>query len=401
MKNLTCFVIAALALLPIAGFAQTLAPSQDTYYVPGNGANNGTAPTVVLGPTGASTVQLLPGQLPVVGAPSAVGLVQFDLTHLPAGLTAAQIQKATLTLFADTITSSGTINVDTVSASTPWGELTVTGNSGISAGNAVATAIPVTTVNTFISMDATAAVQGWIAAPGSNNGFMILANGSASIQFDTKENLNTSHPATLTLMLVNTGLTGATGATGAAGPVGATGAMGVGLTGATGPMGATGAAGPAGATGPTGTLSATFFEFNAFFNNNNDHGSDLFYSPQNSLGNNGADNPGFGNGSEVVVPISCTLSQLNVGALLTSAGNAAETATIAVHRGTGVLAPSATGINCTTQSIANIAGSTGSCSDTAHTINLTAGDTLTLRLHETANNNQAPTVFYAVQLRCQ
>src|ERR1700678_4114725 len=125
MKNLTRFAIAALALAPIAGFAQTLAPSQDVYYVPVIGSNFGTATTITVGSSGS------------------VGLVQFDLTQLPPGLTAAQIQKATLTLFLDHVNSGGTINVDTVSASTPWGELTVNGNSGISPGIAVATAIPV------------------------------------------------------------------------------------------------------------------------------------------------------------------------------------------------------------------------------------------------------------------
>ena len=137
IKNLTRFAFAALALAPIAGFAQTLAPSQDAYYVPGNGSNFGTATTIT------------------VGGSSSIGLVQFDLTQLPAGVTAAQIQKATLTLFLDHVNSAGTINIDTVSASTPWGELTVTGMSGISAGSAVATGVPVATADTFIAMDAT------------------------------------------------------------------------------------------------------------------------------------------------------------------------------------------------------------------------------------------------------
>jgi hypothetical protein len=83
MKNPIRFAIAALALAPIAGFAQTLAPSQDAYYVPGNGSNFGTATTVTVGSSGS------------------IGLVQFDLTQLPGGLTAGQIQKATLTLFLD------------------------------------------------------------------------------------------------------------------------------------------------------------------------------------------------------------------------------------------------------------------------------------------------------------
>jgi hypothetical protein len=77
MKNLMRFAIAALALTPVAGNAQTLAPSQDAYYVPNSGSNFGTATTVT------------------VGSSSSVGLVQFDLSQLPPGVTSAQIQKAT------------------------------------------------------------------------------------------------------------------------------------------------------------------------------------------------------------------------------------------------------------------------------------------------------------------
>jgi hypothetical protein len=242
MKNLTRFAIAALALAPLTGFAQTLAPSQDVYYVPGNGSNFGTATTITVGSLGS------------------IGLVQFDLTQLPAGLTAAQIQKATLTLFLDHVNSGGSINIDMVSASTPWGELTVTGNSGISPGNAVNTSVMTNTADTFIALDATSAVQGWITTPGSNNGFMIQANTGTSVQFDSKENTSTSHPATLTIVLVSNGPTGATGSSGAAGVTGPTGPSGSnGVTGATGPagstggVGATGSTGSNGATGPTGT----------------------------------------------------------------------------------------------------------------------------------------------------
>jgi len=262
MKNRTRFAIAMLGVAPSAGFAQTLPPSQDSYYVPSSGTNFGTAPTIIVGPTGGTSVQLLPGQLPGVTSTIGVGLVQFDLTHLPAGLAAGQVQKATLTLFVDTVTSGGTINIDTVSSSTPWGELTVNGNSGISPGNAVATSVPVATVDTFITMDATAAVQGWVTTPSSNNGFMILANGSTSVQFDSKENTSASHPATLTLVLVNSGATGPSGAAGVAGATGATGAASTvpgpsGATGPSGPSGPSGATGPAGAPGPPGVTGLT------------------------------------------------------------------------------------------------------------------------------------------------
>src|SRR3984885_8820204 len=208
MKNLTRLAIVALALAPIAGFAQTLAPSQDAYYVPGNGSNFGTATTITVGSSGS------------------IGLIQFDLTQLPAGLTAAQIQKATLTLFLDHVNSGGSIDIDTVSASTPWGELTVTGNSGISQGIAVNTSVMTNTADTFIALDATSAVQGWIKTPSSNNGFMIQANPGANVQFDSKENTTTSHPATLTIVLVSVGPSGATGSSGANGSNGATGVTG-------------------------------------------------------------------------------------------------------------------------------------------------------------------------------
>src|SRR5215469_4852828 len=235
MKSLFYFTVAALAIAPLAGFAQTLAPSQDAFYVPGSATNFGAATTITVGSSGS------------------VGLVQFDLTQLPAAVTAAQIQKATLTLFLDHVGVGGTFNIDTVSSSTPWTELGVNGLSGISPGVAVATAVPATTAFTYITVDATQAVVSWLSGT-ANNGFMLTGNSTTSVQFDSKENLNTSHPATLTIVLSTAGATGPTGPTGATGPTGsagangATGPTGAGTTGATGP---TGVAGPAGATGPT------------------------------------------------------------------------------------------------------------------------------------------------------
>ena len=233
MKSLIYFVAAALALAPIAGFAQTLLPSQDAYYVPGNATNFGAATTITVGSSGS------------------VGLVQFDLSQLPAGVTAAQIQKATLTLFLDHVGVGGTINIDTVSAATAWTEAGVNGTSGISPGVAVATAVPTTTALTFITVDATAAVQSWISGT-ANNGFMLIGNSSTSVQFDSKENLNTSHPAELTIVLA-----GSASTVGPTGPTGPTGASGAGTAGATGPTGPAGANGATGATGVAGSNGAT------------------------------------------------------------------------------------------------------------------------------------------------
>jgi hypothetical protein len=424
MKNLTRFAIAALALAPIAGFAQMLTPSQNGYYVPGNGSNIGTATTITVGSSGS------------------IGLVQFDLTQLPAGLTAVQIQKATLTLFLDHVNAGGSINIDAVSASTSWGELTVTGDSGISPGIAVNTSVMTNTADTFIALDATSAVQGWITTPSSNNGFMIQANTGTSVQFDSKENTSTSHAATLTIVPVSVGPTGATGssgtngingATGATGPTGVAGSTGVegptgvagptgsngtngsngaagptgsngtnGSNGATGPTGSNGTNGSNGATGPTGTLSTTFFEFNSLFNDSNDSGTDLYFSPASTVSNNGSSSPSFSTENQMVVPLPCTMSELNVGAYVqTLFTNSPGTANITLYRGTGTATPTATTITCTTGTIANSVGSIGSCSDTTHTVVLAAGDIVTLKLHEPVNSSANDVVVFGVHLRCQ
>ena len=189
-------VLGVLALMPLAGFAQTLTSSQDAYYVPGNSANYGAATAIT------------------VGSAASVGLVQFDLSTLPSGVTASQVQKATLTLFLNRANVGGSVNINTVASS--WSESTVNGNSPPSSGSLVATGVAATLANTFLTVDATAAVQGWITSPVANNGFMITAtpSTSTSVQFDSKENLNTSHPATLSIVLAAAGPAGAPGANG-------------------------------------------------------------------------------------------------------------------------------------------------------------------------------------------
>jgi hypothetical protein len=120
--------------------------------------------------------------------------------------------------------------------------------------------VPVAVANNYVTGDATQAVQDWVNGTSNNDGFIITPSpGTPGVQveFDSKENTATSHPATLAITLVNSGPTGATGAQGPTGPAGATGAQGpagpAGATGAQGPAGATGAQGPAGPSGPAGT----------------------------------------------------------------------------------------------------------------------------------------------------
>src|SRR5579863_6293821 len=127
VRNRFCLgLLCGLFLLPSAVFAQSAPLAQDSYVVPGNPTNYGPATTLNVG-----------------GASADQALVQFDLSHLPAGTTASSIAKATLIVFVTKLGSMGTINFDTVSAATPWTESGVTGNSGIAAGSVVATSVAI------------------------------------------------------------------------------------------------------------------------------------------------------------------------------------------------------------------------------------------------------------------
>ena len=223
-----------LALLPVAAFAQTVPLTQDSYVAtnPPTATNFGTAVTINAG-----------------GPNAGQALVQFDLSTLPTGTTAANIGKATLTLFVNKVAASGTINISV--ANGPWTEIGVNGTNAPVPGAAVASGVSVSTSSEYLYVDATAAVKSWLSGT-TNNGFIITPNdGTVLVAFDSKESATTSHPAALTISLSASGAMGATGATGAVGATGATG-----LPGATGATGATGT-GAAGATGPTGPAGAT------------------------------------------------------------------------------------------------------------------------------------------------
>jgi hypothetical protein len=198
----------------------------------------------------------------LVVAPGNAGLVQFDLTAIPAGAT---IATAYLRVYINKISANGTLSIAPVTAS--WTELGVTFASAPSVRSAFATA-PASVANSFVLVDVTALAQGWLSAPASNFGIEITGVGSTSVQLDTKENTATSHPATLELTIVGpagpTGSTGIAGLPGNAGPIGAAGATGpsgpagaAGTQGAQGLSGAQGSGGPTGPSGPAGAQGAT------------------------------------------------------------------------------------------------------------------------------------------------
>jgi hypothetical protein len=253
MKTINQLLICGLAVVSSA-LSQTVPLTQDAHVVPSNGINYGSATTINVG-----------------GPNAAQALVQFDLSYLPTGVTATNVNKATLTLFANKVGYAGTVNVSVANGT--WTEAGVNGTNAPVAGAAIASGVPVSTANTYFTVDATVAVKNWLTGT-TNSGFLITpADQTVNVAFDSKESSTTSHSAMLTIVLAATGpqgpqgplgLTGLTGLTGPQGQTGPTGPLGLkgltgltGLTGPQGPQGQKGPAGPSGATGFTGLQGQT------------------------------------------------------------------------------------------------------------------------------------------------
>jgi collagen type VII alpha len=170
-------------------------------------------------------------------------LVQFDLGTLPPSITASQITRATLQLYCNRADTPGTVSLAALNAA--WGEYSVTQQTLPSAG-AVAQTANVVSAGQYVTLDVTALVQAWVAAPATNFGVELTA-ANAVLQFDSKENQETGHAPALEIMLAAGGGVGPAGPQGTAGPQGPQGLQGI-----TGPTGLQGAAGPIGLQGPAG-----------------------------------------------------------------------------------------------------------------------------------------------------
>jgi len=180
--------------------------------------------------------------LEVIG-PGVNSYIRFDLTALPSGLTSSNVNKATMRLSLNGVTTAGAFDVYLVTSS--WSESTITYNNLPTLGAKVASGIMVSAYKrNFIDVDITKAAQAWLSSPPSLNYGVALVPSSGSsiaVSFDSKENTSTSHDPELTVSMVSAGPPGPTGP---AGPTGATGPQG--------PQGPQGATGPAGPQGPQG-----------------------------------------------------------------------------------------------------------------------------------------------------
>jgi len=207
-------------------------------------------------------------------------LVQFDLSMLPVGTTAGQVSRAVLRLYCNRVDVAGAVSVLPVGG--VWGEYSVTYQTLPALGSAVQV-VQVGQAGAYVAVDVTSLVQGWMNAPGTNDGVALTA-GTAAVEFDSKENDLTGHAAELEVTLASGGAgpvgpQGPKGDMGAAGPAGAQGAIGP-----AGPQGLIGPAGPVGPQGPPGasTGGVTGLSFRGAYDSAAVYGVDDFVTDQGS-----------------------------------------------------------------------------------------------------------------------
>jgi len=193
-------------------------------------------------------------EVSVAGSSSSIGagygLLQFDLSSLPAPGPQVQAVHATLTFFVfEVVTAPSQVMWAPVLGA--WNESTVTYATAPPIGSILGeTPLTVPGASQYVSIDVTEVVNSWLTGTLPNYGIALQAGSSTTyLQIDSKENGSTKHPATLEIELAD-GLVGVAGPTGETGPRGERGATGP--AGEMGPPGSQGPTGPQGATGPTG-----------------------------------------------------------------------------------------------------------------------------------------------------
>jgi hypothetical protein len=206
--NITRFV-AALLSLSAASWATTVHVAADTYIIDTSPSQNYGA---------ATTLNVAKGSAALIG---------LDLSPLPAGLTSANIARATLTVFVNKVFSTGYADISYLTAS--WDESVVSYSTRPTVGGLVQHAVPINASGAYVTFDITSVARQWVSGTICNCGVMIQPSADQPglvANLDSKESTSTSHPAFAEITLTSTGPAGPPGASGPTGPQGPTGPAG-------------------------------------------------------------------------------------------------------------------------------------------------------------------------------
>jgi hypothetical protein len=203
-------------------------------------------------------------------------------------------------------------------------------------------------------------------------------DGSSYIALFTNTGIDPPTNPAIWHLVAQAGAAGAAGATGSAGSQGAQGNAG--------PQGPQGPQGIAGTNGTGG--GGTGFAFLANYLNTEDTVT-YFVPPVGVL--TGVDLYSQVGGGDIFVPSSCTVSALNVRAIVVTAG-ASDSSTFTVqHNDTN------TTMTCTVDTV-NTLGSKSTCSDTTHVFAVSAGDFIEFQVSQ---SNGTPSLNYSTELVCE
>ena len=167
-----------------------------------------------------------------VQGPSSTTYIRFDLSHLPSGVTADEVRKATVRLYVSGVTHPGAFDVQRINSE--WSERKLGRENQPLLGSIEVNNVAVSAQSKdhYLILDITSLVKDWLNQVQPNYGIALVPNGDISVAFDSKENNQTSHDPQLNIVLASVG------------PQGPQGLQG--LQGLQGPQGLVGSAGPAG-----------------------------------------------------------------------------------------------------------------------------------------------------------
>jgi hypothetical protein len=361
------------------------------------GTNFGSLSNLYVGPSDASN------------HPINLTLLQFDLTSVPS----APVAHAELRFYVNRANFFGHVDVAPVTSS--WLESAVTSSTLPSLGAVIAT-VPVSQRFAYVSVDVTKQVSDWLSGKSSNNGFALLPAASdptTSLVLDSKENDEGGHSAVLDISLV--GPAGATGPAGPIGPQGVPGPQGLlgpqgaigpagpqgpaGPIGPTGSQGAVGPAGPQGLTGPVGPTGlqgpppaitfATSYNLSALASPGT-----LFGAVASSV----TSTPETG-AVAAVIPNSCTMNKLV--AFADAAPGTGIMVTFTLRQGSRVDAGGGTSLSDTPLGCAIAGSSVQTCSDSAHSVSLNAGELIDIGIVVAGAGSLPAAIHTSVSLSCQ
>jgi hypothetical protein len=119
------------------------------------------------------------------------GLVKFDSS----GLSGETVQSATLSLYLNAITGSGTVTVHPITST--WDEASVTWNTLPSYETTAVSSASLTNSNvgSFVTFDVTDTVQRWANGQLEPNGFLLQTTEAVRVTFQSKENSGGNPPS--------------------------------------------------------------------------------------------------------------------------------------------------------------------------------------------------------------